>query len=620
MIAKRAPRRKDSQSSYVTLARYLLDERHGGEKLIYYACTNTLMDDSDMAIAEIEATQALNQRAKSDKTYHLIASFPAGEKPSDAQLVQIEQRLCEAIGLGDHQRLSVVHGNTDNLHIHVAINKVHPQSLRLVTPHNDFYHLSLACRELEQAFGLQVDKGVPGATRVSSRAGDVEAHQGTVSFQRWVQGEPRERLLAALDRPGASWASLHRAAADYDLAIVPQGAGLIVCSRVDRHLAIKASQLDRRLGQGGLVGLLGPYETIPASPSAQQAFVAEPLVGAGRSALWQAFVTRRDSRRLEKQQASTSLTEQRSQALKRLSGQFAQRRADTRARRDIRGAQKRAAYSVLRVERLQQEAALKAHYAQQREQLQAQYRAETWVVYLQRLADAGDVAAVAALRRARASRSRADSGYVSGTAAPSAALFGLAYQVHRNGDVTYYVGRGAGSFTDEGRRIRVADQVSDAALEVALRLACVQFGPTLALTGSEAFQQRAALLAGRLGLAARFSDDALATLRRSQVSHAKLSRTDALADYVRERNDTARRVADLPPHRRFTAADAKGVDQAFHYRGLRTLTDGQRVALLERQGAVLVRPVGAAEVAQLMKHRVGMDIDLTAFSKEQERD
>lgn len=38
----------------------------------------------------------------------------------------IEVRRRGALGFAEHQRISAVHQNTENWHLHVAINKVHP--------------------------------------------------------------------------------------------------------------------------------------------------------------------------------------------------------------------------------------------------------------------------------------------------------------------------------------------------------------------------------------------------------------------------------------------------------------------------------------------------------------
>ena len=103
--------------------------------------------------------------------YHLIVSFREGTtRPGAAGA--IERGMAETLGLGDHQRLSVVHGDTDHLHLHLAISKIHPTTFRMVEPYRDHYALSAACRQFEQAFGLQVDNGIPNGERLTAQAGD----------------------------------------------------------------------------------------------------------------------------------------------------------------------------------------------------------------------------------------------------------------------------------------------------------------------------------------------------------------------------------------------------------------------------------------------------------------
>jgi hypothetical protein len=56
-------------------------------------------EDPAMTVAEITPTQRRNLRSKTDKTYHLVVSFPPRERPTDEQLRYIEDELCAAIGL-----------------------------------------------------------------------------------------------------------------------------------------------------------------------------------------------------------------------------------------------------------------------------------------------------------------------------------------------------------------------------------------------------------------------------------------------------------------------------------------------------------------------------------------
>lgn len=173
MIAKRIPRDK-ATSNFARLGRYVVDARgqidpatwsrtadyildtsHDGAKVGGVRVTNCGSDDPAFATVEILATQAQNTRSKSDKSYHLVISFPAGERPPLAVLNQIEDALVASIGFADHQRISAVHTDTDHLHIHVAINKVHPETFRNVEPYYDHRRLMEACERLEVVHGLQ---------------------------------------------------------------------------------------------------------------------------------------------------------------------------------------------------------------------------------------------------------------------------------------------------------------------------------------------------------------------------------------------------------------------------------------------------------------------------------
>lgn len=175
MIAKRVPRTKGT-SSPARLVRYMvaaeggLDPRswsrtadyilnsgttHQGEKVGGVRVTNCGTDDPAAATVLIEATQAANTRSKADKTYHLVFSFPPGEQPPLEVLHVIEDELCASIGLADHQRISAVHIDTDHLHVHVAINKVHPTGFQNIEPYYDKQRLMEACEHLEQQYDLQ---------------------------------------------------------------------------------------------------------------------------------------------------------------------------------------------------------------------------------------------------------------------------------------------------------------------------------------------------------------------------------------------------------------------------------------------------------------------------------
>jgi hypothetical protein len=178
VIAKRSERDPDKESDVRKLVRYVVradgdvdprswkltagyildeaapeDER--GERVSAVRVTNCGTDDPAAATIAIVATQERNTRSKKDKTYHLIVSFPPGERPPLETLHAIEDELCAAIGYADHQRVSAVHIDTKCLHLHVAINKVHPTGFQNIEPYYDKDRLMEASARLEIKYGLE---------------------------------------------------------------------------------------------------------------------------------------------------------------------------------------------------------------------------------------------------------------------------------------------------------------------------------------------------------------------------------------------------------------------------------------------------------------------------------
>ena len=75
MIAKHLHSKSGSVSSFGRLGRYISDSQNNGERLGAVTVTNCENTDIRWAIAEVQATQAMNLRARGDKTYHLLISM-----------------------------------------------------------------------------------------------------------------------------------------------------------------------------------------------------------------------------------------------------------------------------------------------------------------------------------------------------------------------------------------------------------------------------------------------------------------------------------------------------------------------------------------------------------------
>ncbi len=242
------------------LAEYVLDSAGGGEKVAYWRVTNCDADEPGWAVKEIIATQEQNTRSKSDKSYHLVISFPPGEQPTREQIEDIEDRAAAAIGLAEHQRISAVHQNTDCWHLHVAINKVHPKTLRNVEPYYDKLRLQEACVELEIKHGLtRTNHGAEPERPLNGKPAEMEAHAGRMSFQRWLIENAKDVLVrGAAD--STSWQQFHAVVARFGAVIKPRGAGLVIAHRDNDRIRVKASAIDRSLSFKALTDRWGQYE------------------------------------------------------------------------------------------------------------------------------------------------------------------------------------------------------------------------------------------------------------------------------------------------------------------------------------------------------------------------
>ncbi|MEN5023209.1 TraI/MobA(P) family conjugative relaxase [Pantoea agglomerans] len=253
MISKHIPMRNVKKSSFTELAKYIEDPQNKQERVGAVRVTNCQqLNIVDAAKYEIEPTQRLNQRSGADKTYHFIISFRAGENPPQDVLDAIEDRMCAALGFSEHQRVSAVHHDTDNTHIHVAVNKVHPVTHNVHTPYNDFKTRSSMCQLLEKEFGLERDNHKAEKTLSENRAADMERHSGIESFLGWIKRE-----CAGQIREASTWVDLHQTLRENGLELRQKGNGFVITG--PDGLAVKASSVDRSFSRGTLEKKLGSY-------------------------------------------------------------------------------------------------------------------------------------------------------------------------------------------------------------------------------------------------------------------------------------------------------------------------------------------------------------------------
>ncbi|MBD5418188.1 MAG: relaxase/mobilization nuclease domain-containing protein, partial [Desulfovibrio sp.] len=69
---------------------------------------------------------------------HWMLSWNEDEIPTEAQVTEAVQMFLQGMGLEGHQTLVAVHTNTQNVHAHILVNRVHPDTLQVIQPHKGF--------------------------------------------------------------------------------------------------------------------------------------------------------------------------------------------------------------------------------------------------------------------------------------------------------------------------------------------------------------------------------------------------------------------------------------------------------------------------------------------------
>ncbi|HGP2816827.1 TPA: relaxase/mobilization nuclease domain-containing protein, partial [Salmonella enterica] len=91
----------------------------------FHNCTSLETAAEEM---EYTARQARYAKDDTDPVFHYILSWQAHESPRPEQIYDSVRHTLKALGLPEHQYVSAVHTDTDNLHVHVAVNRVHPDT------------------------------------------------------------------------------------------------------------------------------------------------------------------------------------------------------------------------------------------------------------------------------------------------------------------------------------------------------------------------------------------------------------------------------------------------------------------------------------------------------------
>lgn len=515
MIAKHVPMRSRGKSDFAGLVQYITDAQSKTERLGLITLTNCEAGTVQAATDEVLATQHMNTRASGDKTFHLLVSFRAGEQPDGGELKAIEERICAGLGYGEHQRVSAVHHDTDNLHIHVAINKIHPTRKTMHDPFQSYRTLGQLCQMLERDFGLERDNHQSKRKIAEGRAADMEQHAGVESLIGWIKRECLGEIKDA-----KTWTDLHQVMRENGLELRQRANGFVI-EAADGTM-VKASTVARDLSKPKLearLGLLEPNAEQQAERvQARREYKKRPVrsrvntvelyakyqdeqrtLTATRGEAWEKARGRKD-RAIDAAKRSNKL---RRATIKLMGGTpFAKKLLYAQAHKALR-------------DKIQK---INKQYKQERTELYEQNKRRAWTDWLKQKALQGDQQALDALRAREAAQGlKGNTIKGGGEARPGHVAVAATDNITKKG--TIILRAGASAVRDDGGKLQVSRQATTTAVEEALRMAMQRYGSRITVEGTAVFKAQVIRAAVKAQLPITFADPDLERRRQSLLSN-----------------------------------------------------------------------------------------------------
>lgn len=552
MIFKKVPAdRVKSKAKHVRdLTDYIRDpaKTNPHEKVGYTGARGFLCDDHAGQQSEMIAL-AMDAPRSANPINHYILSWREGEYPTAAQVEQAVEILLAELGLDEHQALYALHQDTDNMHLHVAVNRVHPDTLKVIKPNKGFDkeagHRAIAKIEAAQGWSSEqnarykVDANgeairEPSSSRraPSQKRRDMEVRTGEQSAERIAI-----ETAAPIIRAAASWAELHAGLQAQGFRYERKGSGAIIWIG---DVAVKASSADRGATLAALQKRLGEFQ--PAAPvEASPTLQAKPIkVTAPR---WAEYIAARRGHYQAKEATKICLGEKHELERQGVTKhQRAERGVVTAGQWRGKGDLLNAWRSVLAADQAAMRLRMQDRQRDERRRFQERFppfpsyedwlrselspeAADQWR-YRDHEPDEIPARIVGDIRVDPVeTRRRKD-------------LRDFVAEIHGDRVAYHLAGRVSPAFVDRGDRIDVHDAADEAAILAALQLSAEKWG-AFQVTGSEGYKARCARLAARHGFV--ITNPELQAVIRQESGRLAAQRGQAAGEIGRPADGTPKR-------------------------------------------------------------------------------
>jgi len=484
---------KKATGSFKGLANYLLDVKNGSKKVASFHFENCNFDSVELNLKEIQNTTNFNQIANSDKVLHLVVSFREDEYPSKEILKEIEDELIKSIGMQEHQRLVVAHNNTNNFHIHIAINKIHPKTKRIVDVWQSKRKLAKKAFELEEKFNLKRDQ--KNKQDKEQCVKDFEIHSGIKSFTNWIKEEVLDDILKLLKREDATFKELQELLAQSNLEFKPRGNGFVIAHK-SRKLFVKSSAIHRELSKANLKKRFKDIELIDIKTKLKREF------GMPKHNLWQEYLEYSNSLKEKKREQLSKAKIQNQEAKEAIKTKYNLLIQKTKSDPFIIPSVKREIYKNLFQNRANEYKSLSFEYKKIRDKIHKATNRISYKEFLIKKSLEGDEMALRVLR-ANKTKLEPDEKAILGRE-DYKIFIDKNPTITKRGFVVYKIGNT--KIIDKGSSLKVTIDNDETAIKEMLLMSIKKYGKRLDITGDIEFKQRVIAVNEKYNLGIEFKD------------------------------------------------------------------------------------------------------------------
>jgi len=222
----------------------------GGERVLYRGSNAVMSETPEGIAAEMRQTadiaKARDNRVSDDPIEHFIFSFESNDTVGENEIRRCVQIAVQHLQVQLHQYTWGAHRDTDNTHIHLAVNRINPLTFKALDIKFPILQAEQIGARINHALGMR--PMVKNRYRVNAETQDIERVKSTAV--------PKPERLADIISTSMSWQEFHKRTYQAGIQYEKKGSGALINGD-------KASSVDRNATIIKLTKIWGEFEDSP---------------------------------------------------------------------------------------------------------------------------------------------------------------------------------------------------------------------------------------------------------------------------------------------------------------------------------------------------------------------